>query len=55
MNEHVSVLIRGIGVALCFIGLFGFAINDRQWGVSFWLIAIGTLTLLVPSVIKDTE
>jgi hypothetical protein len=45
----------GIALALIFIGVFGIAIDDRQWRVSVWLVITGALIAWITNKVKNNE
>jgi hypothetical protein len=55
MNTYFRSLYYGIALALVFVGLFGFAIDNEQWRVSVWLIIIGVVMARVTYVLRNRE
>jgi ABC-type Fe3+ transport system permease subunit len=55
MNTYFRSLYYGIAIALGFIGLFGFAIDNEQWRVSVWLIIIGVVMARLTYGMRNRE
>lgn len=53
MNTYFRSLYYGIALALGFVGLFGFAIDDSQWRMSVGLIIVGLIVATITHTTRE--